>query len=353
MWGNLLVTGYGLRVTGYGLRITHSGSPATTWPTNQPSPNARKAKSTCSAGVTTNMPSPRLKTCVISASSIWPARWMSWKSGGVGQLPRWRWMAVPAGKMRGGIVDQAAAGDVGQTLDGDAGLAQALHLGQVAAVRRQQRLAQRPAQLRHPCVQVPTLEDAAGQGEAIGVQPDEASPITALPGWMVEPSMISLRSTTPTIVPTRSNSPARVDARHLGRLAAQQRAAGRLAGRGRAAHHCGHHLRIQLAAGDVVQEEQWPRALHQDVVDAVVDDVVADRVVAAQRRGDLGLGAHAVGRGHQHRRRHALAARPRRTARRTRRCPAAPPGHRWPAPRPSSDRRRGCRRRCRRRRLGR
>ena len=66
-----------------------------------------------------------------------------------------------------------------------------------------------------------------------------------------------------------------------------------------------------LLDGDVVEEEQRPGRLHEHVVDAVVDDVGADAAVAAEPRGQLDLGADAVGRGDQHRlvhRRDRLAA---------------------------------------------
>ena len=52
---------------------------------------------------------------------------------------------------------------------------------------------------------------------------------------------------------------------------------------------------------DVVEEEQRPRALHQDVVDAVVDEVVAHRVVAPGQEGEFELGTDAVRAGHQDR----------------------------------------------------
>ena len=55
------------------------------------------------------------------------------------------------------------------------------------------------------------------------------------------------------------------------------------------------------AGREVVEEEERPRALHQDVVDAVVDEVLADRVVAVRQERDLQLGADAVGARDQHR----------------------------------------------------
>ncbi len=61
------------------------------------------------------------------------------------------------------------------------------------------------------------------------------------------------------------------------------------------------HIGVELAGGEVIQEEQRRGALHGDVVHAVVHQVLAHRVVAAGLNGDLQLGAHAVGRRHQHR----------------------------------------------------
>ena len=54
---------------------------------------------------------------------------------------------------------------------------------------------------------------------------------------------------------------------------------------------------FELAGGEVVEEEERVSALHGDVVDAVVDEVLADGVVDAELEGDLELGADAVGAG--------------------------------------------------------
>jgi hypothetical protein len=93
----------------------------------------------------------------------------------------------------------------------------------------------------------------------------------------------------------------RVHPGHLGGLAADQRAAGDLAAQRDAADHLGRDLDVELAAGVVVEEEQRPRALDQDVVDVHRHQVLADRVVAPERKGELELGADAVGSGDQHR----------------------------------------------------
>ena len=60
-------------------------------------------------------------------------------------------------------------------------------------------------------------------------------------------------------------------------------------------------LRVELAAGEIVEEEQRLGALHDEVVDGHGDEVDADRVVPAGVDGDLELGADAVGGGDQDR----------------------------------------------------
>jgi hypothetical protein len=93
----------------------------------------------------------------------------------------------------------------------------------------------------------------------------------------------------------------RVHARHLGGFAANQRAAGLLAAGGDAFDHVGGLRHVQLAAGKIIQEEQRLGALHQNVVDAHRHQVDADGVVTVPVEGQLELGAHAIGAGHQHR----------------------------------------------------
>ena len=110
----------------------------------------------------------------------------------------------------------------------------------------------------------------------------------------------------------------RIHARHFGGLAADQRAAGQFAALGDALDHRGRGVDIELAAGEVIEEEQRLGALHQNVIDAHRHQVLADGVVAVQLEGELELGADAVGAGNQHRL--AIALRAPRTARRSRRC---------------------------------
>ena len=80
----------------------------------------------------------------------------------------------------------------------------------------------------------------------------------------------------------------------LGDLAAHERAVGLLAALCDAADDLGHLLGLELADGDVVEEEQGLGAAGEDVVDAHGHEVDAAAVVAVDHLGQLELGAHAV-----------------------------------------------------------
>ena len=62
---------------------------------------------------------------------------------------------------------------------------------------------------------------------------------------------------------------------------------------------CRAGRRVELAGGEIVEEEQRLGALHDDVVDAHRDEVDADRVENAALDRDLDLGADAVVGGDQ------------------------------------------------------
>ena len=91
-----------------------------------------------------------------------------------------------------------------------------------------------------------------------------------------------------------------VEAGHLRGLAADQRAAVLAAGARHAADDLLGDLRRQASGREIVEKEQRLGALHEDVVDAVVDQIGADRVVTAGHEGDLQLRADAVGARHEH-----------------------------------------------------
>ena len=98
-----------------------------------------------------------------------------------------------------------------------------------------------------------------------------------------------------------------VETRHLGGLAADERTAVFTAGARNAGDHLLGDVGRESAGREIVQEEERLGALHEDVVDAVVDEIAADGVVPAGHEGDLELRADAVGARHQHRLPIALA----------------------------------------------
>ncbi len=93
-----------------------------------------------------------------------------------------------------------------------------------------------------------------------------------------------------------------IKARHLGGLSADQRAAVGLAGVGEAGDDLFDDALIEASGGEVIEKEERGRALDRDIVDAMIDQVCADSVVKAHFKGDLELGANAVGARNQHRR---------------------------------------------------
>ena len=92
-----------------------------------------------------------------------------------------------------------------------------------------------------------------------------------------------------------------VEARHLGGLAAKQRATVSAARAREPLDNLHGDVRVQPAGGQIVEEEERVGALHEDVVDAVVHEVHADRRVHAGHERDPQLGPDAVGARDEHR----------------------------------------------------
>ena len=88
--------------------------------------------------------------------------------------------------------------------------------------------------------------------------------------------------------------PIGIEAGHLGGFAADQRAAVRAAGLGHTAHHVLSDFTLEFADGQIIEEKQRRCALHGDVVDAMIDQVGADRVMHAEGKGYLELGADTI-----------------------------------------------------------
>ena len=86
----------------------------------------------------------------------------------------------------------------------------------------------------------------------------------------------------------------RIHPRHFRRLAADQRASGHLAAFGDAGDHAFRDAVLQLAGGEIIEEEQRLCALHDQIVDAHGDQIDADRVMAVMLDGELQLGPDTV-----------------------------------------------------------
>ena len=86
-----------------------------------------------------------------------------------------------------------------------------------------------------------------------------------------------------------------VHARHFGGFTADEGAAREFAALGDARDDAGGDVHVELAAGVVVEEEEALGALHENVVHAHGDEVLAHGVVAAEAEGEHKLRSHAVG----------------------------------------------------------
>ena len=90
-----------------------------------------------------------------------------------------------------------------------------------------------------------------------------------------------------------------VEARHLSGFTPQQGTAALGAAVGNAHHHLRHRCGAELAGGDVIEEEERFGAAGDHVVGAHGHQIDAHPVVALAVLGQLQLGAHPVGAGHQ------------------------------------------------------
>ena len=95
--------------------------------------------------------------------------------------------------------------------------------------------------------------------------------------------------------------PRRVEAGHFRRLAADQRASGGVAGARHSLDQLLDHVGIHFRHGQIIEEEERLGAEREDVIDAVIDEVGADRGVDVHGHGDFQLRAHAIGARDQHR----------------------------------------------------
>ena len=131
-------------------------------------------------------------------------------------------------------------------------------------------------------------------------RPDEGSPISTSPGAIVAAIDNRVARDRADDEPGDIVLAVGVEAGHLGGLAAEQRAAVLAAGAGEPLDHLHRDGGLEPAGRQVVEKEERPRALDEDVVDAVVDEIDADGAVDARHEGDAQLGADAVGARDEH-----------------------------------------------------
>ena len=92
----------------------------------------------------------------------------------------------------------------------------------------------------------------------------------------------------------------RIKAGHLRGFSADERAAGFAAGAAHALDELLDDLWIHFSQGEIVEEKERLGALHQNVVDAVIDEVAANRRVHPHGHSDFELCADAICARNQH-----------------------------------------------------
>src|SRR5215470_8996855 len=90
-----------------------------------------------------------------------------------------------------------------------------------------------------------------------------------------------------------------IEPRHLGGFAADEGATRLLAAGCNPGHHRRADLRCELAAGEIVEEEQWLGTLDHKIIYRHGDEIDADGVMPSGFNSDLDLGTDAVRGGHQ------------------------------------------------------
>ena len=147
----------------------------------------------------------------------------------------------------------------------------------------------------------PVKDDFAGERVAVGVQARRGIADELIARDHAVPIQRRVLFDDPDDRPCQIVVPRLIEIRHLRRLAAGQRHVVRPA----AARHARHDLlgdfRHEVPGCDIVEERERRGAVHQDVIDRVIDEIFTDRVVHARRRGDEHFRPDTIGRHHEHR----------------------------------------------------
>ena len=197
------------------------------------------------------------------------------------------------GKNAGHVFDEAAPSDVGHTLDRDLlhDFENRLH---VDAGGFHDAVGERGAVKGHRPVGAGHFDDLANEGEAVRVG--------AARSQTEDDVARANRGTVDDLVLfDDADRKARevvfdfgVHAGHFGGFAADQCATGQLAPLGHTRHDARGNVDVKLSAGVVVEEEKTLCALHQNIVHAHRNEVLTDRVVAAEAEGEHQLRTHTV-----------------------------------------------------------
>ena len=162
-------------------------------------------------------------------------------------------------------------------------------------MRSKQRIRQRNAQFRENCIERNTGEYSADERVAIGVWSARGEADDHVTGAKIRGGEDAVTLHHADNCPSHVKLSFGVHARHFRRLAAQQGHPRFSAGLSHPGHHIGSDFWGQLRGGKIVQEKQRTSALNEDVVNAVVDDVVPNRAITPGRGSQLDLRSDPVG----------------------------------------------------------
>ena len=202
------------------------------------------------------------------------------------------------GQDAGQIFRDAAAGDVGHAAD-EFGAGELLEDGQVAAVGGEQDVcgaAPESGDALAGLVAGDLEEELAGQRVTVGVESgggQSEEDVSGADGGAGD-HLVALDDADDEA--GQIVFAILIEAGHLGGFPADEGAVVGAAGGGEAFDDLLEDGGLELAAGQVVEEEERRGTLDGDVVDAVVDEVGADGGVDAELEGELELGADTVSR---------------------------------------------------------
>ena len=176
--------------------------------------------------------------------------------------------------------------------------------GSVAHMHFEQLVTDASAQLGHMAGRFelhPLEKDLPGQRVAVGVQPAGGQAENDIPranGLPIQHAILldDAHDGAADIV-----FAGLIKAGHLGGLAADEGAMVFGAGPGKTLDDGLEDARLELARAEIVQEKERLGPEHRDVVDTMVDQVLADGVVPVHGKGQFELGADAVDAGDEHR----------------------------------------------------